>query len=74
MLRSPKERNRTYLCPRCESEPLFFRVRSEILDVKVCVECGLKAKRLGLFVTELPREQVPLSVLRFSDKSGHASP
>jgi hypothetical protein len=67
MLRSPKQRKKSHLCPRCESGPLFFRVRSEILDVKVCVECGLKAKRLGLLVTELPREQVGLSVLNFPD-------
>jgi len=73
MIRSLKQRNKLHLCPRCESNPLFFRVRSEILDIKVCVECGLKARRLGLIVTELPREQVGLSVSNFGDRLGHLS-
>jgi Zn ribbon nucleic-acid-binding protein len=45
------------LCQRCDSQPLFFRVRSEIIDIKVCVECGVKAASLGLIVTELSKDK-----------------
>jgi hypothetical protein len=48
-----KQTNGHNLCARCYSNAIFFRVRSEILDVSVCVECGLEAVSLGLIVTQL---------------------
>jgi hypothetical protein len=38
-------------------------VRSEIIDIKVCVECGVKAATLGLIVTELSKEKGSASAL-----------
>lgn len=46
-----------YVCQRCDNNAVFFRVRSEVIDIKVCVECGVKAASLGLIVTELSKEQ-----------------
>lgn len=46
-----------HLCSRCNSNPVFFRVKSEILNAQVCVECGLKAVGLGLTVIPLVSEE-----------------
>jgi hypothetical protein len=35
-----------------------FRVRSEVLDLKVCARCAAEAADLGLSVTELAEELI----------------
>ena len=35
-------------CARClEEKPLPYRVRSEILDIMVCAQCGIEAYELS---------------------------
>ena len=35
----------TQICDRCgEPKPLTYRVRSDILDMRVCWDCGITAK------------------------------
>lgn len=58
---SRKQRNGSHFCTRCYSNPVFFRVRSEILNVDVCVECGLEAVSLGLMVTQLSERKSEFS-------------
>lgn len=41
------------VCPRCYGEPLWFRVRSDLMDIDVCEQCGLAAAKLGLEVIRL---------------------
>jgi ribosomal protein L37AE/L43A len=72
MISSADENYQVHLCQRCDSNPIFFRVRSEVIDVKVCVECGVKAASLGLTVTELSKES-DLSPSGPSSESGKKS-
>jgi hypothetical protein len=44
-------------CERCSTvsgEMAGFRVRSEILDLKVCLACAVQAQALNLRVESLP--------------------
>lgn len=73
MIVLPSEKNNGHLCPRCNSNSVFFRVQSEILDLKVCVECGLEAAKLGLIVTELSKERAGFSRSDLVEESEHPS-
>jgi hypothetical protein len=45
-------------CERCNSvsgEEAVFRVRSDIIDLKVCCRCAAEARNLGLQVKPLPK-------------------
>ena len=36
-------------CQRCESDKeAEFRVNSDVLDIKVCVDCAREARKIGL--------------------------
>jgi hypothetical protein len=43
-------------CQRCwRVEAVTYRVRSDLIDVKVCAACAEEARRLGIMVEALPR-------------------
>lgn len=45
-------------CERCSSmsgEEAVFRVRSDIIDLKVCCRCASEARNLGLQVKQLSK-------------------
>jgi protein-arginine kinase activator protein McsA len=37
-------------CERCLREEAKFRVRTDLIDMKVCAACAAEARRLGLAV------------------------
>jgi hypothetical protein len=37
-------------CERCLREEARFRVRTDLIDMKVCAACAAEAQRLGLVV------------------------
>jgi hypothetical protein len=44
-------------CERCNSlwaSEAIFRIRTDILDLKVCRQCAKEARALGLLVESLP--------------------
>lgn len=45
-------------CERClRGEEAKFRVRSDIIDMKVCAACADEARKLGIAVEVLDREE-----------------
>ena len=45
-------------CQRCyEREEATYRVRSDVIDMKVCAACADEARRLGIVVEVLSGEQ-----------------
>jgi hypothetical protein len=45
-------------CERCEcGEGASYRVRSDVIDMKVCAACANEARRLGIVVEVLSGEE-----------------
>ena len=42
-------------CQRCQANESRYRVYTDIMNVKVCTSCAIKALELGIAVEALPR-------------------
>jgi hypothetical protein len=54
----PAIKEKAMKCQRCvRAEEAIYRVRSDVIDMKVCAACAGEARRLGLAVEPLDNEK-----------------